>query len=332
MVIDRTTGKGCAWSIAARTIARRLEADGIVDQVIAKRPYYKSHIFLRVASDGRELRVYSLGGDNPPEGPLWVPSFLDAGLWQQAAQKFRVYRGLDENILHYLLPEMEDYLQSIPHAELVSMTRDFLIEYGVINQPIRQRGGVTTYFNENAIYSLDKAKRFPIEGRLKFHLFDVSGTGAAFFSNSVWRKAASSFEAGMTLDACIEIFLKTKMVHQAPRKPSPVDRLVQYITPPVYERVPGNNNEATFDRIRITVGLPRYQFDSWEALRDEVKTYQREIAQRVVQKLEESPRFKRYCVPVNFLKLSNITLLRDFSLEFIFELKDSPAKAAAFRP
>ena len=90
---------------------------------------------------------------------------------------------------------------------------------------------------------------------------------------------------------------------------------------PVYERVPGNHNEATFDRIRITVGLPRYQFDSWEALQKEVKKYRREIIQRVVEKLEGSTQFKGYGVPINFLKLSNITLLHNFALEFIFELK-----------
>ena len=74
------------------------------------------------------------------------------------------------------------------------------------------------------------------------------------------------------------------------------------------------------------VSLPRYQFDSWNALRDAVKKYQHEIVQRVVQKLEGNRQFKGYGVPVNFLKLSSVTLLRDFSLEFIFELKEPPAK------
>lgn len=60
----------------------------------------------------------------------------------------------------------------------------------------------------------------------------------------------------------------------------------------------------------------------WEALQNEVKKYQREIYQQVIQRLEKDRQFKKYGVPVNFLKISNVTLLRDFSLEFIFELKE----------
>ena len=104
-----------------------------------------------------------------------------------------------------------------------------------------------------------------------------------------------------------------------------MDRLAQAIAPPVFEHVPGNNDESTFDRIRVTVGLPRYHFDSWKALQKEVKKYQPEIYRRVLQRLEQDRQFKRYGVPLNFLKLSNAILLRDFSMEYIFELKDLKA-------
>ena len=137
----------------------------------------------------------------------------------------------------------------------------------------------------------------------------------------VWRKAVSKFQIGMTLNECINIFLKTELEQGAPQELSPVDRLVQYIAPPIFERVPENSNEATFDHIRMNVGLPSYQF-SWKALQDEVKKYQREICQRVLQRLECDRHFKRYGVPINFLKVSDIILRRDFSIEFIFELKE----------
>ena len=75
------------------------------------------------------------------------------------------------------------------------------------------------------------------------------------------------------------------------------------------------------------MGLPRYHFSSWEALRDEVKKYQREIYRLVLDKLENDRRFKRYGVPINFLKLSDVTLLRNYSLEFIFELREEEEDA-----
>ena len=46
-----------------------------------------------------------------------------------------------------------------------------------------------------------------------------------------------------------------------------------------------------------------------------------------VPKLENDRRFKRYGVPINFLKLSDVTLLRNYSLEFIFELREEEEDA-----
>lgn len=154
------------------------------------------------------------------------------------------------------------------------------------------------------------------------HIFTVTGIDVAFFNSGVWIKAAPRFEVGMSLKECVGIFIETELAHRAPQELSPLDQLIQYIARPVYERVPGNDNVKTFDRIRMTVGLPRYQFNSWEALQSEVKKYQHEIYQRVIQRMETNRSFKRYGVPINFLEISNVTLLRDFSLEFIFELKE----------
>ena len=138
---------------------------------------------------------------------------------------------------------------------------------------------------------------------------------------TVWRKAVSQFEVGATLKECIEIFLNTELVQKAPQEPSPIDSLVQRIYPPIYERVPENRDKTTFDYIRMTVGLPRYQFHSWNALQEEVKKYRREIYQRALQRLESDRQFKSYGVPINFLRVSDVILRRDFAMEIIFELK-----------
>lgn len=259
-------------------------------------------------------------GDEMAGEPLWMPSFIDGEIWQQAAGKFNVLTELDRNVEKHLLPKMDEYLKNISDTELVSMTRDFLIQQSVINTPVSQRGGKTYYFNENEIYSLDKeARLFPYEGRTKFNKFEVRGETC--FNMNVWLKAASQFKVGATLEECIETFLKTELVHRVPKEPSSIDRLVQYISPPIYERVPENQDEATFDYIRMTVGLPRYRFNSWKALQDEVEKHRREIYRKVLQKLESDRQFKSCGVPINFLKLTDAILRRDFAIEFIFELK-----------
>ncbi len=321
MVIDKSTGKGCAWSIASRTITKRLIAEGIIDKPFARKHTRRRYRLLSAEkfSEGQVYVIWRRDSGLADE-TLWTPSFIEAGIWERGASRFRPLERLDRNVENYLLPEMGEYLQSIPDVELVFMTREFLIEHGVINAPISQREGNTYYFNENEVYSLDtKSERFPYEKRIKHSLFNAEYETC--INMNVWHKAVSQFEVGMTLGECISIFLKSELIHGVPQNQSPLDRLVQSISSPIYERVPENQDETTFDYIRMTVGLPRYKFDSWEALQDEVKKYQREIYQQVVQKLENDRQFKRYGVPINFIKLSDVIFRRDFSLEFIWELK-----------
>lgn len=323
MVIDKTTGRGCAWSIASKTIAKKLIAEGIMGKPIYRKVHKSRYDLIQVEELKKEKHLYVMSerGTGEAKEPLWVPSFIDGEVWKQAVSKFHTYRRLDKNVEEYLLPEMGAYLQSIPDDELISITRDFLIEQGIINSPICQHGGSTFYFNQKELYSIDKeSELFPYDARMRTCLFSIRCETC--FNGTVWRKAASQFELGMTQQECIGIFLQTELSHKDQQILSPIDRLVQYIARPTYERVPGNDNETTFDRIRVTVGLPRYRFDSREALKLEVEKYQQKIYQQVVQKIQNERRFKRYGVPINVLRLSNVILLRDFSLEFIFELKE----------
>lgn len=327
MVIDKTTGRGCALSIISKVITRKLVADGIIGKAI-----YRKHcminkkeisVLFRVVKFKYEKNVYvvSQKSGELSDEPLWTPSFIDASVWEQAISRFSNHKRLDYSVEKYLLPNMDEYLQSISDEDLSSLTRDFLIEHDVINTPIRQCAGKTYYFGENEIYSLDKkSELFPYESRLKFNIFNIKNEYC--FNMNVWSKAASQFEVGMTLEECISIFLKTKLVHSVPRKQSPIDKLVQHIDPPIYERVPENNNEATFDYIRVIVGLPRFQFNSWKTLQNNVKKYRQKIYQQVIQKIKNDPRFKKYGVPITSIKLSNAILLKNFSIEFIFEPKD----------
>lgn len=324
MVIDKTTGRGCAWSIASKTIIKELIAEGIVGKVICRRTRRNGYELLTVDGYRNEKDVYvrSQRDIKLTDIPLWAPSFINSKIWEQAVRKFHTYESLDRNVTNYLLPEMEEYLRSIPDSDLISMTREFLIEHGVIYKPICQRTGNTYYFNKDEVYSVDKkSELFLQEGRQKFNIFKITFENC--FNTNVWRKATSQFEVGMTLRECISIFLQTELAHSPPQELVPIDRLIQHIAPPIYERVPGNDNKATFDHIHMTVGLPRYRFNSWKDLKDEIKKYQREIYQRVIQKLKQDCQFKRYGVPINFLKLSDVILRRDFSMEFIFELRES---------
>lgn len=321
MNIDKTTGRGCAWSIVSKIIAEKLNAEGIVGQPLFKNVQGSCYDLIKTINDSGYYVPVKMQAVNIAVGePLWIPSCIDKKIWERAVCKFRTYTSLQENIEAFILPEMDDYLQSIPDTELIEIVRDFLIENGVINAPIRQRAGKTYYFNDAEIYSLDKeSKLFRYEKRIKFDIFKIRSKSC--FNMNVWSKAVSLFKLGATLEECIEIFLQTELVSKIPQHQSPLDQLIQYISKPIYERVPENQDESTFDRIRVTVGLPRYRFTSWESLQKEVIKYRLEIYQRVVQKIEQNRRFKTYCIPITYLKLSDAILLRNFSIEYIFERK-----------
>lgn len=323
MEIDKRTGRGCALSIASKTVARRLVDDGIVGKVIARKFLKYRCDSIRIAAFGtglEDIYVVLRKGGGEAEQPLWTPMFIDPAIWQQAVSQFRPGEKLAESVERNLLPEMDSYLQSLSDSTLVSMVREFLLEHGVINKPIRQCRGITYYFTEDEVYTQDaESTLFPYEKRLRFNLFEVSNETC--FNSAVWTKAATHFMPGMSLRECIGVFLETKIELRPPRELSPLEQLVQEIYPPVFEREPENETPATFDRIRVSVGLPRYHFPSWEVLRSEVKIHRHEIYLLVLDKLENDRRFKRYGVPINFLKLSDVTLLRNYSLEFIFELK-----------
>ena len=222
MVIDKATGKGCAWRIASKTITKRLIAEGITDKLFARKPT-RNRYHLLAAEKRKDDQVYVTRWRNNglADEALWTPSFIEAGIWERGASRFDPLERLDRNVEKYLLPEIEEYLQSIPDVELFSMTRDFLIEHGVINVPITQREGKTYYFNENEVYSLDtKSELFPYEKRIKFYLFKPEYETC--FNLNVWHKAVSQFEVGMTLSECIRIFLKTELVQGAPQDQSPL--------------------------------------------------------------------------------------------------------------
>ena len=44
MVIDKTTGKGCAQSIASKEVVKKLVAEGILDKPIFRKVYKKINL------------------------------------------------------------------------------------------------------------------------------------------------------------------------------------------------------------------------------------------------------------------------------------------------
>ena len=101
-----------------------------------------------------------------------------------------------------------------------------------------------------------------------------------------------------------------------------LDRLVQKIERPSYERTPDNRNRDTFDHIRVTVNLASANlFRDWNSFRDTVKRFLPEINKEVMARIRDDRSFQKFGVPVNVLWATSINLGRDHTLEYVFEIK-----------
>ena len=60
-----------------------------------------------------------------------------------------------------------------------------------------------------------------------------------------------------------------------------------------------------------------------------VQEHRQEIDKRVIGKIEKTLTFKRYGIPLPFLQLSDVSLGHDFTLEYIFELRNTKEDGTA---
>lgn len=85
-----------------------------------------------------------------------------------------------------------------------------------------------------------------------------------------------------------------------------------------YLRDPENGNPDTFDMVRVTVGIRRDCSDK-KAFLEKHKT---EIAETLLRRLECTRSYRKFGVPVCFLRLTGIVLRKAGVAEFTFELKE----------
>lgn len=98
------------------------------------------------------------------------------------------------------------------------------------------------------------------------------------------------------------------------------ERFVQSVRIKSIDRIPENTNKNTFDYIHVEVRLsgtiPQ------ETRLYLCKKYARVIGQHVLIVIEESPRFQKFGVPSNILKLEKATLGRDATLYMTMGIKE----------
>lgn len=189
---------------------------------------------------------------------------------------------------------------------------------------LRFTKGKGYYFDDNGVYcsgNADELEKLGIRDarRIRYRITrsdlyqpDIDGISSRIVMISITR-----LEVGDTIDKFFE-FIETAKTNRIPL-PTGIDRFITRIDTPSIEREIGNKDKNTFDFIYVDVCI----IQLWDTDKKEyIKANIQEIKKRVLEKIENSNRFKRYGVPINFLKLTSITLTRDDVLHFIFELKE----------
>lgn len=78
MVIDKSTGRGCALSIASKTISRQLIEDGIIGKPLLRKSRKQGYDLVRIVDKrGYYMNTNRQQVDELAGEPLWVPSFID---------------------------------------------------------------------------------------------------------------------------------------------------------------------------------------------------------------------------------------------------------------
>lgn len=198
----------------------------------------------------------------------------------------------------------------------------------IIMRPIHEARKKVYYFDTNGIYSSipkDEITQHLLKGIFVHKNGDVSINIASYYlygcnNLQISQMALVRLKEGDTIERFEELLATCKPAPRNSRKPQGIDAFICKIDTPIFYRSSDNPNTNTFDYIYIDVSIL-----SQNAMnnRDEyLKEHINEIRQKVAEKLNNSREFKRYDVPINFLRVCRTTLKRKSNiLQFVFELK-----------
>ena len=97
-----------------------------------------------------------------------------------------------------------------------------------------------------------------------------------------------------------------------------LERFITKIDRPTMERDVDNHNAKTFDFIRMHMYILTYEKDPMNI----IKTYKKDILTMALDRIEQTRSFKRYGIPINFLKLDKFTYCDNQKMiELLFVLK-----------
>ena len=165
-----------------------------------------------------------------------------------------------------------------------------------------------TFLKYDNEFSLTYPYYFPIQNGIYFNV--------TLDNRQLIQMAISRLKDGDTLEDFDNFLSEAHFTKH--EKPTELDRFITKIETPTFLRYPENLNKNTFDLIYVDVNvLSNWDEDRLTYIQKNIK----KITSRVLTVIDDSKTFQKYGIPINFLKVSRLTLRRNNILEFVFELK-----------
>lgn len=240
-----------------------------------------------------------------------------------------IYLGFEDNNDYQLFKDrvrevkMKNYIENTK----IDVSQIKLVPYRNLN--ISNTTQNVKYFDENGILQvIPKEQAYGIvDGVIKENehmkasvknakIREMFGSNNLNLIAAVTRRIQPGENFEKFLEYCKETTFKEKHTYS-----SELERFIGRIDKISIERDAENLNKNTFDFIRVKVYLN--ELDNLKgSLKENAKKYLPDIMKTVLDKIKNNNYYKRYGIPIEFLKVSNITLTKDAQLEFIFELKE----------
>ncbi len=181
--------------------------------------------------------------------------------------------------------------------------------------------GKTKILNQNCIIKSDAINILVSKnGKLGYSDADIYCLPHMGFTNLPFlRMAYCKLKDGDTIEDLKRYYANAGFSSKEPLRE--IDYFVTKVNKPIFIRKPENIDKNSFDYIYIDLNLAiDWKCDKLEYYKENRK----DIDEMAVKKIENSQSFKKYGIPINFLKISRKTFKNQRRvLQYVFELKIS---------
>ena len=304
------------------------ELKGKVLRIIDKRVYFfnEEGIYERTSIIGAKDKKLKNLGFNGNTGQYYITKSLYAyfpDIYSIAVERAAACLSVGDSI--------QEFNQNILKFEKLYKTKKFELT----NTVFRIRGGRFYFFDENEKYTCLKEKEILPSNIFIGEVFVRDAKHVSYYCDlqvrqlakvldvtnlNILRKALGKLNVGDTLDILKE-YCNGGIILEKTNLPDGLERFVTRIQRPEFVCEPENPNKyTTFDYIHVYVGI----IEEWKTDRKKyIEEHKKEITKMVFDKIEKDRTFLKYGIPINFLKVSKITLVKRTSeIHYVLVIKD----------